>query len=51
MRHTTPTFFVKYNKNILTKYRKRYIKYIMDLPKTKEELYGTYYLKEDLIKL
>jgi hypothetical protein len=29
----------------------KYIKFIMDLPKTKEELYGTYYLKEDLIKL
>jgi hypothetical protein len=23
----------------------------MDLPKTKEELYGAYYLKEDLVKL
>jgi hypothetical protein len=23
----------------------------MDLPNTKEELYGTYFLKEDLIKL
>jgi hypothetical protein len=55
MRNTTPHFFAKYNKNILTKvnYRIYSINWrnIMDLPKSKEELYDTYFLKEDLLKL
>ena len=29
----------------------KYNEIIMDLPKTREELYGTYYLKKDLINL
>jgi hypothetical protein len=55
MRNTTPTFFVKNNKNILTKinYRVYLISWrnIMELSESKEESYAIYFLNENLIKL